>query len=266
MSKTSTKSARACGACYDTVFPLLHPSPPDAGDTSISASNSTGFPSWLSMPSFALPTQSSSPDALMAIDSPKRALHRINDRDGECDEDIFDDADRESVSPTLRIRVKSAMRPRNYHQILKDFPDSEKGPPSSGGSRLMARTGSLTSHQDEAESSARLESESITGSSPSTPEDRQLSTPWRKEDTVRRHKRFSLPAIALQTTPVTARPNAFGEGKSKRFSLILGSRSSGQQAQNDIPYEARELRLGKGDLGSGVAAVKLGELLGRQKK
>src|ERR1700729_3839434 len=115
MSKTSTKSARACGACYDTVFPLLNLASPDAGDTSISPSNSTltGFPSWLSMPSFALPTQSSSPDALMAIDSPQRALHRIDDRDGECDEnneDIFNDADRRSGSLTPRIRIKSTMR------------------------------------------------------------------------------------------------------------------------------------------------------------
>jgi FYVE/RhoGEF/PH domain-containing protein 5/6 len=221
------------------------------------------------MPSFALPTQSSSPDALMAIDSPQRALHRIDDRDGECDEnneDIFNDADRRSGSPTPRIRIKSAMRPRSYHQILEDFQRSEKGLPGSGGSRPMMGTGSTTSHQDETESSAGLESESVTGSSPQTPVDRQLSTPWRKEDTVRRHKRFSLPAIALQNTPVTARPNAFGVGKSKRFSLVLGGRSSGQQAQNDVPYEVREPGLGKGDLSSGVAAVKLGELLGRQKK
>jgi FYVE, RhoGEF and PH domain containing 5/6 len=203
----------------------------------------------------------------MAIESPKRALHRIDDRDGECDEnneDIFVDADMRSGSPAPRIRIKSTMRPRSYHQILEDFQGSEKELPTSGGSCPMVGTGSLTSHQDENERSAGLES---AGSSPQTPLNRQLSTPWRKEDTARRHKRFSLPAIALQTTPVTAHPNASGEGKSKRFSLVLGGRSSSQQAQNDIPYEVREpgLRL-KGDLSSGVAAVKLSELLGRQKK
>ena len=53
----------------------------------------------------------------------------------------------------------------------------------------------------------------------------------RKENTARRHKRFSLPAVALQTSPVTARPNVVGEGSSRRFSLVLGRRSQVHAAE-----------------------------------
>ena len=261
-SKTSTKSARACDACYDTVFPLIDLSSPHSADTSISPSNSTltGFPSWLSMPSFALPTQGSTPDALMAIESPKRSLHRIDDHDNNS-EDIFRDADGQRGTPTPRIRMKSSVtRPRSYHLILEDFQGLEQG---RRDSHATVRTGYSVNEREETENEAAVETESTTSSL--GPVDSQPSTSWRKEDTARRRKRFSLPAIALQTTSVTARPNATGDGRSKRFSLVLGGRSSGRQGQSEVQCD-EEQTLGKGDLGSGVAAVKLGELLGRRKE
>jgi hypothetical protein len=242
------------------VFPLLDPSSPKGGDSSISPSNSTltGFPSWLSMPSFSSPTQSSTPDALMAIESPKRSLHPIDDRDGdENSERVFRDVDKRAGTPTPRIRIKSVTRPRSYHHILEDFQGLELGLPSSGGS---AHTSSAT--QQETDSEAGVETDSIAGSSPQGLTDSQPSTPYRNEDTARRHKRYSLPAIALQTSPVTARPNATGEGRSKRFSLVLGGKLSGRQVQSDIQYEVGERGC---NLGNGIAAAKLGELLGRRK-
>jgi len=199
----------------------------------------------------------------MAIDSSKRALHRIDDRDGEVDGnngDVSRNADRPSGSQTPRIRIKSATRPRSYHHILEDFKSSEQALSSSGGSRPTVETESPVA-QEETDSLAGVERESVANSSPRSPVDNQLSTLGGKEDTVRRHKRFSLPAIALQTTPVTARPNATGEGRSKRFSLVLNGRSNGQQT-SDIQYAAGE---SNGNLSSGIAAAKLGELLGRQK-
>jgi hypothetical protein len=274
-SKTSTKSARACDACYDTVFPLIDPSSPNLADTSISPSNSTltGFPSWLSMPSFALPTHGSTPDALMAIDSPKRSLHRIEDQDGDSgdseDVSFIRDADGRAGTPTPRIRMKSSVtRPRSYHLILEDFQNLEQGLRSSPESRPTVGMRSSATPREGTESEAAAETDSIADFSPPPGRmDSQPSTPRRKEDTARRHKRFSLPAMSIQTTPVTARPNATGEGRSKRFSLVLGGRSSGsRQAQGEIQREGEERGFGKGDLGSGVAAVKLGELLGRRKQ
>ena len=80
------------------------------------------------------------------------------------------------------------------------------------------------------------------------------SSPRKKEDTVRRHKRFSLPAVAIQTTPVTTRPNVIGKGKTKRFSLLLG------RAAGAVGHSSRS------DLGHGVAAGKLNELLKRNSR
>lgn len=82
----------------------------------------------------------------------------------------------------------------------------------------------------------------------------QPTTPRKKEDTARRHKRFSVPAVAIQTTPVTTRANVIGEGKAKRFSLVLG-RMAGVVGSHSHP-----------DLGHGVAAGKLSELLKRNSR
>ncbi len=74
-------------------------------------------------------------------------------------------------------------------------------------------------------------------------------------------KRFSMPAIALQTTSVTARPNVVGEGQGKRFSLVLGGRhkvsSSYAIHEGTVPQD--EI----GELRYGVAAAKLAKLLER---
>jgi len=244
----------------------------DAGDTSTSPSNSTltGFPSWLSMPSFSLPTQGSTPDALMTLDSPKRSLHRIDDRDGDDEDgngDVFRDADGRAGTPTPRIRMKSsATRPRSYHHILEDFQDPKQGQPSSSGWHPAMDRRSSATYQADTDNKVAEETETIPDPSLlQGPLDSQPSTPRKKEDTARRHKRFSLPAIALQTMPVTALPNATGEGRSKRFSLVLGGRANGRHVQGEKQDGGGDRRVGKGELGSGVAAVKLGELLGRQK-
>ncbi|KAJ3890039.1 hypothetical protein GG344DRAFT_78228 [Lentinula edodes] len=144
----------------------------------------------------------------------------------------------------------------------------------------------------------------------------------RREDTVRRNKRFSMPAVALQTTTVVARtqsmsPETSGmvsreksvafvdsglplgrdqDGKrvtgnkigdllpgmsgtrSKRFSLVLGGRlghstgiHTGGRNEHASPSsrrkgggDAKKTQEGS-DLGKGVAASRLNELLGRSK-
>ena len=49
-SSSSTKPARACDACYDTVFPVIHPPPTTIPSLS-------HLPSWLSMPSLPVARQ-----------------------------------------------------------------------------------------------------------------------------------------------------------------------------------------------------------------
>lgn len=81
-------------------------------------------------------------------------------------------------------------------------------------------------------------------------------SPSPRENTARRRKRFSLPAVALQTTAVTAHaggPNAGG----KRFSLVMGSRRTA------TPTSEREETV-RGRPREDSAASKLSELLGRK--
>lgn len=273
-SKNSTKSARACDACYDTVFPLLDHSA-DTTESSVSPSNSTltSFPSWLSMPSLAMPMSNSTPEALMAmavdVESPRRALHPIDDRDDDDDDMDIGISDGRAGTPTPRVRIRPANnRPRSYHQILEDFQGVERSLSSSTGSQPII-AGSPTSPNDEdvfrvKENAPEDQSNEAFGSSlPRVQFDHQPSTPTRrKEDTARRHKRFSLPAVALQTTPVTTRPNATGEGQAKRFSLVLGGRQPSRQGPSEV-LDGSGDDLGKVELGSGVAAGKLTELLER---
>ena len=74
-----------------------------------------------------------------------------------------------------------------------------------------------------------------------------------------------MPAIALQTTAVTAVPKVSGKGRSKRFSLVLGggkqkAHVTQAQVHNELDDNARN---GEQDLRRGVAAVRLQELLER---
>lgn len=223
------------------------------------------------MPSFVLPTHSSTPDALMAIDveSPIRELHRIDDReDGNNDEDdIFVDAGGRAGTPTPQVRTKLlATRSRSYHQILEDFPGLNQGLASFNVSDASL----ISPHEDKIhrlQLQTDLEIESIP---PETRVDTHPSTPSKKEalsskeDTARRHKRFSLPALAIQMTPVTARPGTTGEGRSKRLPLTPSGRSDGRQVQNEIrDRDGKSCVSGRDELSRGMAVVKLSELLVR---
>ena len=235
----------------------------------------TGFPSWMSMPSLLLPT-SQTPEALMALDrEPRRSrvLHRIDDEDGD------EISHREGsgggggagaeVGANGRIRVKVIPpRPRSSYEIFDDH-----GP---GGVTVAGGGGAA---EAEGEDSIMVGSEldlsrQLLSASPGSSSRRVEEE---EEDTARRNKRFSMPAVAVQTTSVLARTAVVeGEreggigGRTKRFSLVLGGRvyghghGHGHGAQMD-PVGGSRGGHGKGnfDLGKGIAAIKLSELLGR---
>ncbi|KAL1696757.1 hypothetical protein GGG16DRAFT_85229 [Schizophyllum commune] len=257
----SSKPARACNACYETVFPLLDPPSDDEADGSSSSAANTGtlgmgtlssltnLPSWMSTPILPL-APASAPDALMAIDrdpaTPRRARRSV----ASISEDVVD----LSSSPTAEggaLRRRSFQRPRSYHQILEDFDAAAQG-------HDVARDVVMEEEQGgEAE------------------EEEEVPTAMRREDTARRHKRFSLPAVALHTTSVTARTTEVKESgkggpsgvRGKRFSLVLSGRhgksagASGRKGDSPAEDEAEA----NGELGRGVAAGKLSELLGRHR-
>lgn len=75
-----------------------------------------------------------------------------------------------------------------------------------------------------------------------------------------RHKTtFSVPAVALHTTPVTARASMETDGKAIRYSLVLGgkSRMIGGNAEN----RENEAAKGRKSLDSGMAVGRLTDLL-----
>ncbi|KAF7296442.1 hypothetical protein HMN09_01114600 [Mycena chlorophos] len=290
----SSKPARACNACYETVFPLLdNPSEEDEleepsnmleahSNTLTSLSN---FPSWLSMPSLPL---TSTPEALMAIDRGQHKQQQVKYerlRRGDVSaasqyasySHVDDGGEPSPSSPhgvgVVRVRSPAA-RPKSYHQILEDFEES---------SRMM-----MTSPLDEEDEDSNTITTTSTRSHsrPETIVDLGDDDDFPREDTARRNKRFSMPAVSLlQTTSVTARTQvvpdkrAGGVGsaiagqqplrgaRAKRFSLVLGTKPHGGGRSHS------ELVLGKSpqdhdmgpDLGKGIAAGKLSELLGKHK-
>lgn len=241
----------------------------------------SGFPSWKSVRASALSPSTSippppTPSVLMAIGvgSPKRELTRIEDYD----DDHFEDHSPRTASP--RIRIKPASRPRSYHQILEDFERSPNGSKISNNTGLSASMASgevsasfstsidIVESSDDAESpsSVRDPRQPFATPPPSAFNSRSSSTPRRKEDTARRQKRFSMPALALQTTPVTTRPNLLGEGKSKRFSLILGGKGGGGSSSSSSVRLTDSCEGLEGGYGKGAAASKLQELLGKSQR
>jgi FYVE/RhoGEF/PH domain-containing protein 5/6 len=219
------------------VFPLLEgeaePALP-ASESQASHLTLSGFPAWqsISMPVLGLPARQAS--ALLAVDlgrpGPSRHVSEADD----------------GGSPRVKIRAPS--RPRSYVQILEDFQaqlgTSPPVPPPRLSSAQSGESGteppSASDAEDEADPTPSLSDEHLA----------RGGSPRRKEDTVRRHKRFSVPAMALQTTPVTAK--AAG---AKRFSLVLGRDGASVRAR----AAARR------PLDNGPAATKLQELLGRRK-
>ena len=242
-----TKSARACNACYDTVFPLIETS---ASEGTVKASQSgstlTSFPSWKTQK--PVPQDVVKPSSLMALEphkgSPSKmeVIRRPKSRplshpvipqvfvDPELTEDVNTDNSAREFEPASfessdEARVQATLRPA---------PRIYDGPSQSA---LSVQTSNL---------------------GVGDLDDSDVVSP-------RTRKRFSMPAIALQTTSVTAMPKVSGEGRSKRFSLVLGGgKQKGHVAQAQVQNELDDsARGGEQDLRRGVAAVRLQELLGR---
>lgn len=297
---SSTKPARACDACYDTVFPVINPPlsedfPSNTNNESHKSDTITSLshlPSWLSMPSLPVQRQ---PHALMAID-----MNFNHDVSFDNIDDIGSEA--EERGRKGRVRVKSHQRIRSYQQLLEDFQEQSHAVQpleqdlSSKASRSQVRNTAgmddIFDIEDEEEDQDHVDpfytpTHSIVSSPVSSPRKQQ-----RREDTARRSKRFSLPAIGLHTTIVTARTSieadelpategvrvgeegtvgegvggAVGGGLAKRFSLVLAGRHShhvdvtGSKGRHDDGQDD-SVDLG---LAKGLAATRLSELLGRK--
>lgn len=174
---------------------------------------------------------------------------------------------RSQASPTRNDRVYRMPKPRPLsHPVLPHvFKEFETSPDLPVSSINEGDEDSDTLAVSELESSR---GQDVIGEPPQLPTSDQKTplvssplSPLPPEPSPTARKRFSMPAIALQTTSVTARPNAIGEGQGKRFSLVLG----GKQKQptlhsHDQGFSPEDV---SGRLRYGAAAARLAQLLER---
>lgn len=257
------------------------------------ANSLSEFPEWRSV---RIPNAgedalaSSASSALLGVDFGPQCEPSHTDREPYPDNPTFN----RNASP--RIRIKPPPRPRSYLQILGDF--NEGSPPGSGftagqtsylepssagvkdgiGSFTTAGASGYLSTSMSTSGEFSPESAELTENMLESPTSPELippprvrwnvsASPKRREDTVRRKKRFSMPALAIQTATVTTKTNSGGNGKSKRFSLILGGRGSSSQPNlmdnSRLGTNIEEEGTSGGNGFRGGAVGKLSELLAR---
>ncbi|KAH0836488.1 hypothetical protein J3R83DRAFT_8122 [Lanmaoa asiatica] len=197
----------------------------------------------------------SSGDSEPKPSSPLRALHVEDRSNGSVNQDTRKEDHEYVVTRPIRVRP-SQTRPRSYHDILEDFSMHERGIsiPSSISSAPGAGLGSVREGEDEAEEEEDegeigieirprdrsregfsvpafyddLSQESVGLTRQVPAEEGELP----REDTARRRKRFSMPAVALQTAPVFARARQDAEGSSaekRRSAVVHGERDKNKK-------------------------------------
>ncbi|TDL26367.1 hypothetical protein BD410DRAFT_518305 [Rickenella mellea] len=240
-AKHGSKSARACNACYEAVFPLVEDADPE-GDLLQSSSGSTlsSFPSWKTAQP-PLQTEQPTPSALMTfkknpgpVDAPR------------------DDAE---VAPNVRRRRMSS-RPLSYPAIPLEFQDSR------ADSASVLTVPELSQEATDEEGIDKppelyLNSRQQTPDSGNIPQSSETDTDLEPElnSRVRRsRKRFSMPALAIQTPQVTAQPNVTGAGRAKRYSLVLGGKGKNIYNVRQADKLIDERDVNGSELRSGVAA------------
>jgi FYVE/RhoGEF/PH domain-containing protein 5/6 len=237
----------------------------------------SSFPSWQSTPALALIRP---PSLLMAFDkgNSNRELADVDDavyaHARSPNQSIEDDGEQGEITRSA-FRTRPASRPRSFLHILEDFQEeNSQVTPSPSTSHFTAETDESTDvmpsplHSNLFPSSG---SSATSASAAATTTPLPTSPAPRIEDTTRRQQRFSLPIVGLQTTPVTTRANAKGEGLAKRFSLVLGGRTIRGPKSTRVHGPGMDQETGEGtvkqsgSMGHGVAASRLADLLGRRK-
>jgi FYVE/RhoGEF/PH domain-containing protein 5/6 len=269
-----TKAARACEECYETVFPLLHlgeetetEREEEDGLSPKQEQNATpslsGLPSWFTL---FTPTPAA---ALMAMTRKNdyAALARASEL-LEADEEGEEEEEQLNTDESVRemseifwldgdgrrvVKAKEPSNPRSYYEIVEDFQNLQDG--WDNRDEGEEEEGAMTAAT---ESAVDLPSEAV--------------MERKRENTERKLKRFSSPALALQTTSVLAQTSSsspyspdfpvssgIGRERGRRLSLVPAG-GKGAVTRGG----ASDVWSGKQDLGKGMAAGKLHELLGKQ--
>lgn len=308
--------------CYETVFPVLDSETefdgPNRNDSSIKPNSDGGakpesnddshswdtitslsnFTAWLSTPSFSVQTSGadsapSSPRALMGMDFERASGARPG-------EHLFGEGKKGRVRlRSLNGKPSSGLRPRPLSSLhmMEGFDEDA----ATAAARAAGDESSENSRQCPSQGDRQPLDTPPPASGACAPSDVDERPTWQPqrpsvkpaESTVKRKKRFSLPAIALQPLNVTARTAPMGlhsdvtEGplsggaaangakerqRTRRFSLVLGGRYQSRSSLSLALGEGdNERRVGDADMkasGSGVGSgeksmvmTKLSELL-----
>ncbi|KAI6027049.1 hypothetical protein EDC04DRAFT_3116184 [Pisolithus marmoratus] len=220
-TKEKPKPARACTECYDMTFPLLPGSafPEPGPNVKREIKDKTGG-AHAQLPTATVESERGlggevDPDAFAGVrelDSmtpgrpcaPVKETIRTNPQ-------RFDNMQDHIPVSTRPIRIRSSARPRSYYDILDDFAIHHR----SAGPEVGSRSGTGVDLSVGPSDADKCDNNSGAGSRPTNantsmnasrmpkPRPRPKSSAV-EEDPERRRKRFSLPAVALQTTPVFA--------------------------------------------------------------
>ena len=172
----------------------------------------------------------------------------------------------------MEVLRRSKARPISHLGIPEVFQESAEATPSSAGTNTWTerRSPDLTVDGETLREHREAEAEDVFLDDGSSMKSNILSAspiletgPSASNISAYQRKRFSMPAIALQTTQVTARPNLLGDGLSKRYSLVLGGKY--KAPPHVQTHDSAGEMDASGEVQHGIAAARLMELLERGK-
>lgn len=209
-------------------------------------------------------------DSIYEDEDPDSPTVRVRDQDCYANPTLDQDSQHQETTPTLRapisrpIRIRHSVRPRprSYHDILEDFEVHARG--GSMASSVATSLGAVAEervsriddqgchggvhvggdvHHDEAqEIRDGFQEEEVHDRIRPGPHEREPYAHENREDTARKKKRFSLPAVAVQTVPVVACSTPdLHRGWGRRFSLVLGARTRGRSGESESDGSMRSL-------------------------
>jgi FYVE/RhoGEF/PH domain-containing protein 5/6 len=253
--KDSSKPARACNACYETVFPVL-----DGNESTDDLLANGHLPHYSSIGTLtALPASRSMPSLLLNIPTTTANVASAPPSAPPLEYSFPVAVPRTGVDGTNE-RPKSGIDLMSFAR--PGAPVGSTRPPSL--SRLSSYTTSTANTAVTPTGDAYGEFD-IVASSPRETADAGTGEEIPHISHSKTKATFSLPAVAVHTTPVTTHASGEGYGRSKRFSLVLGSRSriveeAKDKAHGEVaPDEHSSL------LDRGATVGRLAELLGRKR-
>ncbi|KIM31655.1 hypothetical protein M408DRAFT_327129 [Serendipita vermifera MAFF 305830] len=239
-TKESTKPARACNACYEAVFPVLDPETPEDTDPTTlphysSIGTLTALPFSKSTPSLTLDQVTTPP---IARPSP---LHY------------------ELPTPVRRQSNAEGDRPKSGLDFLPISRPPVSGSRPGSEIRSSSYTTSTTASSMPPFDVYKNASSATMGMSESPS---SSISPLGSESPIRPRPRasFSAAAIAVHTTPVTARASI----EVSRYSLVLGGRSRVGEGTPENEGKEGRAHNGRKSLDAGYAVGKLADILGRK--